>query len=95
MMALAPAALLALGGCMQQWRPEPPRAGPCTVGEEAKMRFAGVRFHDVRREAIERATNSRLSRVLRPGDAATMDFRPDRLNIMVDDDGQITGLRCG
>jgi hypothetical protein len=33
--------------------------------------------------------------VLRPGDAATMDFRPDRLNILLDDLNEISGLRCG
>lgn len=34
-------------------------------------------------------------RVLKPGDAATMDFRPDRLNVHVDDAGVIESLRCG
>lgn len=34
-------------------------------------------------------------RVLRPGDAATMDFRQDRLNINVDDAGVIEKVGCG
>lgn len=34
-------------------------------------------------------------RVLRPGDAATMDHRPDRLNIHLDDQDMIEALRCG
>lgn len=34
-------------------------------------------------------------RVLRPGDAATMDFRQDRLNINVDDAGVIEKIGCG
>ena len=34
-------------------------------------------------------------RVLKPGDAATMDFRPDRLNIDTTDAGVIETLRCG
>ena len=88
-------ALLGLAGCTQQWRPEAPIAGPCAVSEEARMRFTGVRFHDVQREDVQRATNARIARVLRPGDAATMDFRQDRLNILVDDNGRISGLRCG
>jgi len=34
-------------------------------------------------------------RVLRPGDMATMDHRPDRLNIHLDDQDVIEALRCG
>ncbi len=34
-------------------------------------------------------------RTINPGDAVTMDFRPDRLNIEVGDDGRIKRLRCG
>ncbi|EHJ92985.1 hypothetical protein KUC_2947 [Vreelandella boliviensis LC1] len=34
-------------------------------------------------------------RVLRPGDMATMDHRPDRLNIHLDDQDGIEALRCG
>lgn len=34
-------------------------------------------------------------RVLRPGDAATTDYIPDRLNIELDENGTIVGLSCG
>ena len=34
-------------------------------------------------------------RVLRPGDLATTDFDPSRLNIELDDGGTIIGLSCG
>lgn len=34
-------------------------------------------------------------RVLKPGQAATMDFRQDRLNILTDDAGRIEQLSCG
>ncbi len=34
-------------------------------------------------------------RVLGPGSAMTMDYRPDRLNILTDKDNVIIGLRCG
>lgn len=40
-------------------------------------------------------SGSATVRVLKPGDAATMDFRPDRLNVHVDDAGLIESLRCG
>lgn len=34
-------------------------------------------------------------RVIRPGDAVTMDFSPQRLNVLVDDRAIVTELRCG
>jgi hypothetical protein len=34
-------------------------------------------------------------RVIRPGDGATRDHRPGRLNVEVDATGRIVGLRCG
>lgn len=40
-------------------------------------------------------SSSASVRVLRPGDAATMDFRQDRLNILTDDAGVIEKLSCG
>jgi len=34
-------------------------------------------------------------RVLRPGAVATMDMRPDRINLHVDDEGTIHRVSCG
>lgn len=34
-------------------------------------------------------------RTIRPGDAVTMDMRPDRLNIEIGEDGRIKLFRCG
>ncbi|WP_203321987.1 I78 family peptidase inhibitor [Pseudoxanthomonas beigongshangi] len=34
-------------------------------------------------------------RTLKPGEAATMDFNPSRLNIDLDDKGMVTAVRCG
>lgn len=33
-------------------------------------------------------------RILQPGDPATQDLRPDRLNVIVDGNGAITALEC-
>ena len=35
------------------------------------------------------------TRVLRPGEMATLDFLPERLNIALDEDDVIVGLSCG
>ncbi len=34
-------------------------------------------------------------RTLKPGEAATLEFNPDRLNIDLDDKGVVTAVRCG
>jgi len=34
------------------------------------------------------------TRIVSPDSIVTQDFRPDRLNVIVDDDGQITSLEC-
>lgn len=44
---------------------------------------------------IRAAAGHERIRTIRPGDAVTMDFRPDRLNIEIGDDGRIKRLRCG
>jgi hypothetical protein len=42
-----------------------------------------------------RRSNSRSLRWIRPGDAVTMDYRPDRLNIHLDARGRVERFNCG
>ncbi len=42
-----------------------------------------------------RLAGARTVRWIRPGDAVTMDFREDRLNIELDERGRVKALRCG
>ncbi len=95
MMRIAAVMLPVLAAGCATVQPLPPTRGPCLVDDTVKMRFAGMKSRERMRPEIERATNSATSRVLRPDDAATMDFRPDRLNILLDEGRQIDGLRCG
>ncbi|MFS0771325.1 I78 family peptidase inhibitor [Sphingomonas sp. 1P08PE] len=88
------AGLLLAAGCTPTAPVELTR-GPCVVDEAMRMRLAGVKFNMDMRDAIQRGANARTVRILRPDDAATMDYREDRLNIMLDDNGQVSGLRCG
>jgi len=34
-------------------------------------------------------------RIIRPGDAVTADYNPQRLNVELDADGNVTQIRCG
>lgn len=40
-------------------------------------------------------SGSSTARVIKPGQAVTMDFREDRLNIEVDAGNAVTAVRCG
>ena len=42
-----------------------------------------------------RLSNSRTIRWIRPGDAVTMDYRLDRLNILLDASNAVTSFNCG
>jgi len=56
------------------------------VGQQATQRLGT--------EAL-RVSNSRTIRWIRPGDAVTMDYRLDRLNIMLDSSNVVTSFNCG
>ena len=45
--------------------------------------------------ALERVLIMGKVRVLRPGQAMTMDYWPDRINFMIDGDNRIERITCG
>ena len=94
MMRLAFLLPVLAAGCATMPAPEPER-GPCTIDEAVKIRFAGVKFRERMRPEIEHMTHSAISRVIHPDDVTTQDFRVDRLNILLDDGGLVSGLKCG
>ena len=46
-------------------------------------------------ETIRQKSGSYLLRVLREGQPATMEYNQERLNVITNDAGKITALRCG
>lgn len=40
-------------------------------------------------------SKSETVRALKPGDAATMDFNPNRLNVILDEKGNVASVNCG
>ena len=83
-----------LAACMNDrpGGPRPPlrecRAGPAE-------RFVGMNFRPAMSRQAQRASGARTVRVIRPGQAVTMDFRQDRLNIELGEGGRVRGVRCG
>lgn len=64
--------------------------------DTASIRYAiGEAFDEANVSQLQSESQSRQVRVLRPGDVATMDHRPDRLNIHVDSNETVEALRCG
>ena len=46
-------------------------------------------------EQAKADSKSDAVRSLKPGDAATMDFNPNRLNIILDEKGAVASVNCG
>jgi hypothetical protein len=93
---LASLSLLALlAGCSSS-QPAQPAAeitGNCTVDN-----LQGVLGQHASADLIEQVqqqANAKTLRVLAPGDAATMDYNPQRLNIDIDESEVIIRLSCG
>ncbi len=88
------AALLVAGCTPVEMRGEhggPPRE----CSNEAAGRFVGRPGEAGVIEGARKASGARTVRVLRPGEMATMDFRPDRLTITVDKHRVIERANCG
>lgn len=68
-------------------------AGQCDAN--AAQSFVGRALDAALPDAARTAAGARAVRVIRLGDAVTMDFRTDRLNVELDADGKVAKLRCG
>jgi hypothetical protein len=104
MRLIAGALMMATSACMA---PAPPDIGveePVPVhGSTPGFRCEASRVQsmvgqasssELGRRALQ-LTGARTIRWIRPGDAVTMDFREDRLNIELDARGRVAALRCG
>jgi hypothetical protein len=49
----------------------------------------------LQRAQLENIAFSQPSRILGPDDAATMDFRGERVNFLLDDSGTVVRIYCG
>ena len=62
---------------------------------KAAEQYVGQVLDEALGERAKAATGARGVRVIRPGMAVTMDYRPGRLNIELDEAGRIVRFRCG
>lgn len=83
----APAAMVA------PLAPPPPPTFKCNA-DGARFAIGKTDTPPLEAAARERS-DAELSRVLKPHDMVTMEFNDARLNLMVDDHGKVTAVRCG
>lgn len=74
-------------------KPFPPQVMRCQA--EPGQRFVGQAASEDIVEQAKTATGANSVRVLKPGMAATMDFRDDRLNLHLDEHDVIVKVGCG
>lgn len=91
---MVPVLLGLVAGCTTMDGPPEP-TGPCRVDMSFQMRYVGTDFNMRMRDEIQYAANARIARILRPDDPVTKDLRPDRLNILLAEDGKVNALTCG
>ena len=65
----------------------------CGDGKVTKL--VGQVWSESLRAGTLKHSGARELRVIAPGMAVTMDYRPDRLNIETDAQGRITRIKCG
>ncbi|KGJ07997.1 I78 family peptidase inhibitor [Paracoccus sphaerophysae] len=88
MRALAILPLLALAGCVE---PVPAPVQPDTDQCKAST-LQGLVGQP--KSVLQTMLLPAGTRVIGPGDAVTMDFRPDRMNVEVGTDGRIAKIGC-
>ena len=93
--ALAACAMLGFAACASQMPPPAnvPIETQCVAGAGAWA--IGRAPSDQVAEQVRIDTRSNAVRVIRPGDAVTMDYRGDRVNIKVNERNAIVGVTCG
>lgn len=96
----AAAAAVLLAGCAARGESPvsaaPPPPPPVAICDAAAANFiVGQRVSVSLEVAARTRAGASTSRVLRPGQAVTMEFNGARLNIVVDAGDRVTDVRCG
>ena len=98
MKSLLSALLLTTLGCAavppDQEVPEPGAPGQICNVQGLSDLVGRTASSELGTEALRRS-GSRALRWIRPGDAVTMDYRPDRLNIHLDERNRVQRFACG
>lgn len=86
------ATALLVAGCMDGHPTPMPGPRMCNAG--AVQGFVGAQMSPRLQSRLRARSGASAVRVVRPGEAMTMDYRRDRLTVDVNERGRITGMRC-
>jgi hypothetical protein len=84
---------LLLAGCVPAATQPAGEVGECTASN-AQYLVGRQHSEALSKEALKR-TGTGVVRLIRPGQAVTMDYRTDRLNIEIDERDKVIRITCG
>lgn len=87
---IIPMALLSLTACSTAGNYDISTPGDDPCGAYSRDYLIGQKLSEIDLESL-----AEIVRPIHPGDMVTMDHRPERLNIDLDEAGIIIALRCG
>ncbi|MNG85601.1 Peptidase inhibitor I78 family protein [compost metagenome] len=96
---LAVAAVLA--GCSTGGNADGGAAQSAPAGNDGRCEASGADFALGKQASAElleqarKASGSQMARILKPHDVVTLEYRSERLNLNVDDQGKVTRVNCG
>jgi len=88
-------ALLGLAACASQPAADETVASGGTCNAEPAQSYVGKPASDANVQAAFKASGAKTMRSIKPGQAVTMDYREDRVNIHQDASGHIERITCG
>jgi hypothetical protein len=88
-------AVFALAACASQPAADATTASPGLCNADAAQSHVGKPATDANIEAAFKASGAKTMRSIKPGQAVTMDYREDRLNVHQDASGNIERISCG
>jgi hypothetical protein len=87
--------MLSLAACASQPAADGPAASGGTCNAEPAQSYVGKPASDGNVQAAFKASGAKGMRSIKPGQAVTMDYREDRVNIYQDASGNIERISCG
>lgn len=86
----APADTTTSGGGMSSGSTQP---GTCDG--QAVQNLVGQQYSESLDSDIQSGAGANQIRVLKPGQVMTMEYNPGRVNVIIEDNGAISAIRCG
>ncbi|KTT01587.1 I78 family peptidase inhibitor [Pseudomonas parafulva] len=96
---LAVAAVLA--GCSTGGDSSSGQVPEAPAGDDGRCQASGADFAVGKMGSAElleqarKASGSQMARILKPHDVVTLEYRSERLNLNVDEQGRVTRVNCG